>query len=105
MLNTLSFLSVIGLVAINTPGPAAAIINVFFQFAQLDILPTDQIFPYLFEFDEVTDYALNPEFDALGISSMNFLKNMGSAFIFMMSNLGILGLIVFCKILKRYFRV
>jgi hypothetical protein len=105
MLNTLSFLSVIGLVAINTPGPAAAIINAFFQFAQLDILPTDQIFPYLFEFDEFTDYSLSPEFDALGISSMNFLKNMGSAFVFLMSNLGILALIVLCKILKRYFRM
>jgi hypothetical protein len=102
MLNTLSFLSVIGLVAINTPGPASAIINAFFQFAQLDILPTDQIFPFLFEFDEFTDYALNPEFDALGISSMNFLKNMGSAFIFLISNLGILALIVLCKILKKY---
>jgi hypothetical protein len=103
MLNTLSFLSVIGLVAINTPGPAAAIINAFFQFAQLDILPTDQIFPYLFEFDEFTDYAVSPEFDALGISSMNILKNMGSAFIFLMSNLGILALIVLSKFLKRYF--
>ncbi len=73
MLNTLSFLSVIGLVAITTPGAASAIIKTFFQFAQLDILPTDIIYSWLFEFDEFSDYALNSQFDALGISSMNFL--------------------------------
>ena len=105
MLNTLSFLSVIGLVAITTPGPASSIIQIFFQFAQLDILPTDVIYPWFYEFDDFSDYSLNPEFDALGISSMNFLKNMGSAFVFLMCNLAILILIVLTKLLRRYFRM
>ena len=105
MLNTLSFLSVIGLVAITTPGPASNIIQTFFQFTQLDILPTDEIYPLFYEFDDYSDYALNQEFDALGISSMNFLKNMGSAFIFLMFNLAILVLLLITKFLRSYFRM
>lgn len=44
MLNSISFLSVVGLVAVSVPGRASSMIRIFFQFAQLDVLPMDQIY-------------------------------------------------------------
>jgi hypothetical protein len=41
MLNSISFLSVVGLVAVSVPGRASSMIKIFFQFAQLDVLPMD----------------------------------------------------------------
>jgi len=101
MLNIISFLSVVGLVSITTPGSASSIIQVFFQFAQLDILPTDQIYGATVEFNEVTDSAHNEYFDALGISSMNLLKNMGSTFIFLVGNFIMLAVIILSYVVSK----
>lgn len=101
MLSTISFLSVYGLVAVSTPGASSTFMTIFLSFAQLDILPTEFIFPCLFTFDEFTDEAYNPYFDTMGISSLNSLNNMGSAYIFLMMNLGFLGITFIFFISRR----
>ena len=58
----------------------------------------------MLEFDEYSDYSLNPEFEVLGVSSMNSLKNMGSTFVFLMMNIAIVVVIGISKAMRKCFR-
>lgn len=63
----------------------------------MDILPSDLINSYIFTFDD-NDEPINPYFDIVGVSYHNSIRNMGSTFIFMVANLGLLLVIGVSKI-------
>lgn len=68
----------------------------------MDILPTDLMFSFTgLNFDDFNDEAFNPEFDALGFGSLNSIKNMGSTFVFMMINVGVLVIMAAVYIIRR----
>jgi hypothetical protein len=46
-------------------------------------LPADLIYSYTFEFDEDSDHHFTEQFEKLGIESINSIRAMGSAFIFL----------------------
>jgi hypothetical protein len=104
MLNSISFLSVVGLVAVTVPGRASSMIRIFFQFAQLDVLPMDEIFEKTLTFDDVTDEAWNEYFDALGFSSLNLLRNLGSALVFLLLEFFLIILVGLAWILRKIFK-
>lgn len=104
MLNTISFLSVVGLTAVSIPGRASSMLKIFFQFAQLDILPMDEIYDKTLIFDDVTDEAWNEYFDALGFSSLNLLRNLGSAVVFLLFECSLILLVGLAWIIRKLFK-
>ena len=59
------------------------------NFIYLDILqPQFWLIPVIFPDDDGrNDYALNPQFDMNGYSSMILIKNLGSTFVYLMINI------------------
>ncbi len=104
MLNSISFLSVFGLVAVTIPGRASSMLKIFFQLAQLDVLPMDYVFEKTLVFDDITDEARNEYFDALGFSSLNLLKNLGSTVVFLIAEFCLLTLVFLAWIIKMVFK-
>ncbi|TNV87011.1 hypothetical protein FGO68_gene2388 [Halteria grandinella] len=77
-------LVVISRVSANTPESLATdLVNIVYNFAQLDILPATLIFEQVLQFDEESDSALTSQFDKLGIDSKNCLKVMQSAYLYL----------------------
>ena len=64
----------------------------------------DNIYEKTLLFDEVTDSAKNDSFDALGFSSLNLLKNMGSAVVFMLLEFCLIALVAVFWIIKKFFK-
>jgi hypothetical protein len=56
----------------------------------LDVLPSDLIYDKMFTFDEDNDEPLTPFFDQLGYSNISAIKNMGSAFFFLLFEVSLL---------------
>jgi hypothetical protein len=90
LINDLSFLNILSLVSITTPGIGQAIQAQILKFIYFDMLMTDKWFNQLFygkknlKTDEETDYALNYYFDFNGFESMSLVKNLGSTFIYLL---------------------
>lgn len=67
-------------------------------FAQLDLLPSDLILNAIFTFDDDRDTPFNNQFELMGYSSSNALKNLGSTAIYMTMNLFLLCIICILSI-------
>jgi hypothetical protein len=93
LLNDLSSLTVLSLLSVDVPGIAQTILGYILTFTQLDILPSDMIFNFLFEFDDESDDAVSTYFETAGVSSKNSLRNMGSTAIYTSLNL-LLALVI-----------
>lgn len=98
-LSDLSSITILFMIAIPIYGSAQAVSAMLLQFSQLDILPADLINSYVFTFDE-NDDPVNSYFDIVGISHHNSIRNMGSTFIFMVLDIGILIIIGMARILR-----
>lgn len=105
LINDLSFLTVLSLVSISTPGIGQAIQSQMLKFICFDILMTDKWFTKIFYADEESgskgriltpsknaDHALNSYFEINGFESMSLIKNLGSTFIYLLIYL--LGLLI-----------
>lgn len=90
MLNAISSIIVLNLISITIPGFAQYINKVIFTVIQLDIIPADMIYDYIFTFEEENNDPLTPFFDQLGYSNINSIQNMGSAFLFLLFELALL---------------
>ncbi|TNV86101.1 hypothetical protein FGO68_gene9543 [Halteria grandinella] len=84
-LSELSSLTILFMIAIPVQGVSQSVSSLILQFAQMDILPSDIINSYIFSFNE-NDQPLNPYFDIVGQSYTNSVRNMGSTFLFFVSN-------------------
>ena len=71
MLNAISSIIVLNLISITIPGFAQYINKVIFTVIQLDIIPADMIYDYIFTFEEENNEPLTPFFDQLGYSNIN----------------------------------
>lgn len=54
------------------------------------MIPSEKIFELIFTFDEDTDGAINVYFEELGYDSKNAVKNMGTGFLYLISLVGVL---------------
>lgn len=101
LLNALTSLTVLSLISINIPGAANIFNKAVLDFSQLDILPTNVIFPAIFSFDDNTDGPMNQNFNIGGYQSKNALKNMQSTFIFLCCYVFLLFVLFLLDALKR----
>ena len=76
MLNALTSLTILSLISITIPGLARIVDKAILEFSQLDILPTNIIYPAMFTFDDDIDGPLNESFNLGGYSSMNAIRNL-----------------------------
>jgi hypothetical protein len=90
LLNDLSVIMDLSMVAVPVPGIASLIQSTILNFIYLDILQTSSwLVPYLSkknaDDDGVAeeDTVLNAYFDNSGFSSMNMLKNLGSTLVYL----------------------
>jgi hypothetical protein len=89
MLNDLSVIMDLAMIAINVPGIASMIQSLILNFIYLDILQTSMwLYPYLNSVDiddqgvQQTDYSMSLYLSNSGFSSMVMIKNLGSTLIY-----------------------
>ena len=87
-MDDLSFLMILSLISLEVIGVAQVIQSAMLNYIYLDILQTeDWMIPWIFPGDDGSnDYALNPQFDMNGFSSMILIKNLGSTFLYLTIN-------------------
>jgi hypothetical protein len=56
----------------------------------------------MLKFDEMNDKPMTQQLEDLGFDSSNSIKNLGSAFIYLQINTGLLILIGILRVLKKY---
>ncbi|TNV86166.1 hypothetical protein FGO68_gene3550 [Halteria grandinella] len=91
-LSELSSLTILFMIAIPVQGASQQLSAMVLQLAQLDILPTEAINGYLFEFNE-DDQPVNHYFDSVGLSYHNSVRNLGSTFLFLVGWIALLFVI------------
>lgn len=99
-LNNLSSLTIHFLIAVPVSDLAQAISSMILNFAQLQVLPSDQINSSMLKFNASSDAPLNDYFDLVGYQSSNAIKNLGSTFVFLILNVFLLLIIGMFKLLK-----
>ena len=78
MISNISLILHMFLVKLNFPVELQNFMNIFFPLITFSLIPTDEIFETMFHFFEIqTDYPLTNQFDAVGYSSIFFIKNLG----------------------------
>ncbi len=68
-LNNLTQLTILFLIGVPVHGAASTISKMILNFAQLQLLPADQINNKMWEFNDMDDPPLNTYFDTVGFSS------------------------------------
>jgi hypothetical protein len=93
-------LTILSLISIPIPGIAQSILGIILSLTQLDVLPSDKIYAFLFSFNAEEEEPISDYFDDAGYSTKNALQNMGSAAIFLLINFSLLINIGAFKIVK-----
>ena len=104
MLTVIQQLTILSVMTIAVPAEPSYLIGIAVQLSQLDIIPTEAIYPNILEFDEEDDAhnkGLNPYFEFAGYSVMNSIINFGSAFIFLVANFMVALFLILLQILSR----
>lgn len=83
MLNDMSSLTLLSLLALNVPGAVQPLSKLILGFVYMDLLMTDRWFTPMLDLDEENQEALSPYFENLGFSSMTAIVNLGSTFLFL----------------------
>ena len=65
------------------PAPAVIFYAALLEYVTFDIIPSEQIYNLIFDFNEDADSAYSDEADSIGYSSRYFIKNSGSVPIYM----------------------
>ena len=100
MLNGLSYLISLNMIAVCVPGITPLIMSVILQITYLDILQTGSWLDiYLANFSNQND-ALSPLFNDQGYGSMNMFLNLGSTLVFLFLAFLILVLSVMFNLCK-----
>lgn len=95
LMNDLSSITILSLLAIPVPGIAQTLLGYVLSFTQLDVLPSDVIFNSFLKFGDANKEPISDFFDNAGFSSKNALNNMGSTAIFIALNIFLLLVITF----------
>ena len=83
MLNDMSSLTLLSLLALNVPGSVQPINRLILSFVYMDLLMTDSWFTPWLDLDDSNQEAISPFFDNLGFSSYTAATNLGSTFLFL----------------------
>ena len=79
MVNGLQLIVYLPLIQLQFPAATATFINNLINIATFDLIPTDLIYPSIYDFEESEPY--NIYFDTVGISSVFLAENMGTAYV------------------------
>ncbi|TNV86930.1 hypothetical protein FGO68_gene6935 [Halteria grandinella] len=104
-MNDASLLIILSLVSIDIPGMVQFIQLVFLQFIYLDILQTDKWLPQLFYKNYGDDSGLNVYFEINSYGSTRAVVNLGSTFIYLMIQIGMVLAMGVFQIAGKYIRV
>ena len=80
----------LSLISLNLPGEATMIQKTIIMISQLDILPSQILVDSILSFDPSYDRGITMQFNEAGYESLNSIKNMGSTFVYLFINCGIL---------------
>jgi hypothetical protein len=83
------------LINIMFPANAKLVNDSVMSIATFDLLPTDDIYPVIFDFELDAEEPLNDQWDACDFGTKNFIMNMGSlylVFVYLIFCLLMLGL-------------
>ena len=70
VLNSISSLLSLSLISLNSPGSNNEINSMVIGISQLDLLPSEKIYDFIFQFNK-NDTPLNSYFDSLGFQGTN----------------------------------
>jgi len=86
------------LIDVKLPATATLLNGPLMEIATFDLLPTDEIYPIIFNLDLEQEEPLNDQWASVGFDTGNFIMNMGSiflAFLYLFLSFAILGMTSF----------
>jgi len=91
--------------SIPVPAEPGYLVAIAVQLSQLDLIPTNGLYDDIFKFEEEDEahlHGLNPFFEFTGYSLMNSIINYGSTFLYLLSNIVVLCLLLLLKLLSSF---
>jgi hypothetical protein len=87
------------MISLPLPGLSRILNQAALKLSAMDIIPTDLVFEYTkIDFNDFNDRPFNTYFDQAGLSSLQALKNLGSTYLFIVTNIFAAIFIIFAKI-------